>query len=85
VDIDTIERSVKKTGRCVIVHEAPRTCGFGSELSSLIQERCFVHLEAPVKRCTGWDTPFPYTLDESYLPLAPRITHDIVETRRFEP
>jgi len=84
VDIDTIEQSVKKTGRCVIVHEAPRTCGFGSELSSLIQERCFVHLQAPVKRCTGWDTPFPYTLDESYLPLAPRITHDIVETRRFE-
>ncbi len=74
LDIETITRSVEKTGRCAIVQEAPRTCGLASEISSLIQERCFFHLEAPVLRITGWDTPFPYTLENEYLPLAPRIT-----------
>ncbi len=83
VDIDAIVRSAKKTGRVVIVHEAPRTCGFGAELSSLIHERCFVHLEAPVKRVTGWDTPFPYTLDDEYLPRAPRILQGLREVARF--
>ncbi len=85
VDIETLAASAKKTGRVVIVHEAPRTCGFGAELSSLIQERCFVHLEAPIRRVTGWDTPFPYTLDDEYLPRAPRILKGIQETARYEP
>ena len=66
-DIDAVEASVKKTGRCVVVHEAPRTCGFGAEISALIQERCFLHLEAPIARVTGFDTPFPYTLEHTYL------------------
>jgi pyruvate dehydrogenase E1 component beta subunit len=73
LDIDTIEASVKETGRCVIVHEAPRSCGFGAEISALVQERCFLHLEAPVTRVTGYDTPFPYTLEFAYLPSAARV------------
>jgi len=68
LDIEMIEGSVKKTGRAVVLHEAPRTCGFGAELSALIQERCFLHLKAPVVRVTGFDTPFPYALEKSYLP-----------------
>ena len=56
---ETIVESVKKTGRCVVVHEATRTCGFGAELVSLVQEHCFHHLEAPIERVTGWDTPIP--------------------------
>src|SRR5579864_5935755 len=73
VDVEAIEASVKKTGRLVVVHEAPRTCGFGAELVALVNERCFVHLEAPPMRVTGFDTPFPYTLEMDYLPLAHRI------------
>jgi pyruvate dehydrogenase E1 component beta subunit len=83
LDIDCLTESARKTGRVVIVHEAARTCGFGAELSSLIQERCFVHLEAPVRRVTGWDTPFPYTLENEYLPRAPRILRGIEQTAAF--
>lgn len=85
VDIDTILESVKKTGRVVVVHEAPRTCGFGSELVSLITERCFTLLEAPPVRVTGFDTPFPYTLENDYIPRAPRILKAIRETAAYEP
>ncbi|MCA9580210.1 MAG: alpha-ketoacid dehydrogenase subunit beta [Myxococcales bacterium] len=84
VDIDTIVESVKKTGRAVIVHEAPRTCGFGAELMSMITEKAFVHLEAPPVRVTGWDTPFPYTLENEYLPLQHRITPALLQTGRYE-
>jgi len=77
-DIDTILASVKKTGRVVVVHEAPRTCGFGAELAATIQERAILHLEAPILRVTGFDTPFPYTLEHEYLPDAARIL-DAVE------
>ncbi len=83
VDIDTVVESVKKTGRVVIVHEAPKTCGFGAELVALVNEKAFLHLEAPPVRVTGWDTPFPYTLEMDYLPLAGRILPAIVETARF--
>lgn len=68
LDIATIEASVKKTGRCLIVHEATRTSGFGAELSALVQERCFHHLEAPVLRVTGFDTPYPHALEWAYFP-----------------
>ena len=74
---------MRKTGRAVVVHEAPRTCGFGAEISALIQERCFLHLEAPVTRVTGFDTPFPYTLESEYLPRAPRILKAIREVVAF--
>jgi len=68
VDIETIEQSVRKTGRCVVVHEATRTGGFGAELAALVQERCFYHLEAPVQRATGFDTPYPHSLEWAYFP-----------------
>jgi 2-oxoisovalerate dehydrogenase E1 component beta subunit len=83
LDLDAIVASVRKTGRAVVVHEAPRTCGFGAELSALIQERCFLSLEAPVARVTGFDTPFPYTLEAEYLPRAPRILRALRETVRY--
>jgi 2-oxoisovalerate dehydrogenase E1 component beta subunit len=79
LDLDAIVRSVTKTGRAVIVHEAPRTCGFGAELVALVQERCFLRLEAPIARVTGFDTPFPYALEMEYLPRAPRILKAIRE------
>jgi 2-oxoisovalerate dehydrogenase E1 component beta subunit len=68
VDIEAIEASVKKTGRCLILHEATRTAGFGAELAALVQERCFYHLEAPVLRVTGYDTPYPHSLEWAYFP-----------------
>jgi pyruvate dehydrogenase E1 component beta subunit len=83
VDIDTIVQSVKKTGRVVVVHEAPKSCGFGAELVSLINEKAFDHLEAPPTRVTGWDTPFPYTLEMDYLPLAGRILPAIVHVAKY--
>ncbi|HEY3801290.1 MAG TPA: alpha-ketoacid dehydrogenase subunit beta [Kofleriaceae bacterium] len=79
-DIDTIVASVEKTGRCVIVHEAPRTCGFGAELVASIQERALAHLEAPILRVTGLDTPFPYSLEHEYLPNADRIVAAVRKT-----
>ncbi|MEO9469032.1 alpha-ketoacid dehydrogenase subunit beta [Parasphingorhabdus sp.] len=73
LDIETIEASVQKTGRCLIVHEATRTSGFGAELSALVQERCFYHLEAPIERVTGFDTPYPHSLEWAYFPGPVRI------------
>jgi 2-oxoisovalerate dehydrogenase E1 component beta subunit len=68
VDIDTVIESAKKTGRIVIVHEAPRACGYGAELAAQIAERAIEYLQAPIVRVTGADTPFPYTLESLYLP-----------------
>jgi 2-oxoisovalerate dehydrogenase E1 component beta subunit len=83
LDIDTIIASVKKTGRIVVVHEAPKSCGLGGEIVALVNEKAFLHLEAPPARVTGWDTPFPYTLENEYLPLSHRILPAIVETARY--
>jgi 2-oxoisovalerate dehydrogenase E1 component beta subunit len=83
LDIDTIIASTKKTGRVVIVHEAPKSCGLGGEIVALINEKAFLHLEAPPVRVTGFDTPFPYTLENEYLPLSHRILPAIVDTARF--
>jgi 2-oxoisovalerate dehydrogenase E1 component beta subunit len=79
-DIEAILASVQKTGRCVIVHEAPKTCGFGAELIASIQERAIQYLEAPILRVTGFDTPFPYTLEHEYLPNADRVLKAIRQT-----
>ncbi len=73
LDIAAIEASVRKTGRCLIVHEATRTSGFGAELAALVQERCFYHLEAPIARVTGFDTPYPHSLEWAYFPGPVRI------------
>ena len=83
LDIDTVIASVKKTGRVVVVHEAPKSCGLGAELVSLVNEKAFLHLEAPPMRVTGFDTPFPYTLENEYLPLAHRILPALLETARY--
>ena len=73
LDTATIVESVRKTGRCVIVHEATRTGGFGAELSATVQERCFEYLEAPILRVTGWDTPYPHAFEWNYFPGPARI------------
>ncbi len=73
LDLDAIVASVKKTGRCVVVHEATRTLGYGAELLSLVQEHCFYHLEAPIQRVTGWDTPYPHAQEWEYFPGPERI------------
>ena len=73
LDVDAIERSVEKTGRCVVLHEATRTSGFGAELSAQVQERCFHHLEAPILRVTGWDTPYPHAQEWDYFPGPDRV------------
>ncbi len=73
IDVDSIVASVKKTGRVMIVHEAPRTLGMGAEISALISERMIEYLYAPIIRVTGPDTPIPYRLEEYYLPNEKRI------------
>ncbi|HXX83658.1 MAG TPA: alpha-ketoacid dehydrogenase subunit beta [Casimicrobiaceae bacterium] len=73
LDLDTLVASVKKTGRCVIVHEATRSSGFGAELAALVQEHCFFHLEAPIERVTGWDTPYPHAQEWAYFPGPDRV------------
>jgi 2-oxoisovalerate dehydrogenase E1 component beta subunit len=80
VDIDAIVASVKKTGRCVIVHEATKTSGFGAELSALVQERCFYHLEAPIARVAGWDTPYPHAFEWEYFPGPARVVEALRRT-----
>jgi 2-oxoisovalerate dehydrogenase E1 component beta subunit len=85
VDLDTIVESVRRTGRALVVHEAPRTCGFGAEVVALIQEHAFTSLQAPLARVTGLDTPFPYSLELEYLPLAPRIERAIRSTVSYAP
>ncbi len=83
LDVDIILTSVKKTGRAVVVHEAPRTCGYGAEIIATIQERAMLHLEGPILRVTGFDTPFPYTLEHEYLPDAPRVLEAVKRAMEF--
>ena len=73
LDTETVIESVVKTGRCLIVHEATLTSGFGAELSATVQERAFHHLEAPITRVCGWDTPYPHALEWSYFPGPDRV------------
>jgi 2-oxoisovalerate dehydrogenase E1 component beta subunit len=73
LDMDAIFESVRKTGRCLIVHEATRTGGYGAEISALVQERCFHHLEAPIERVAGWDTPYPCEFEWDYFPGPARV------------
>ena len=80
LDRDAIVASVTKTGRVVIAHEAPRTCGFGAELISVVNEGCFYSLEAPPVRVTGADAPVPYRDEQAYLPGAEQILDAIRTT-----
>ncbi len=84
LDSETVINSVKKTGRCLIVHEAPRTCGFGAEIIAQINEKAFLHMEAPVVRVTGFDVPFPmYKLENYYLPDENRILKGVEKVMKF--
>ena len=77
LDITTITESVKKTGRCIVAHEATRFGGYGAELASTIQNDCFYHLEAPVSRLAGWDTPYPHAFEWQYFPGKKRMVAGI--------
>ncbi len=84
IDMETITNSVRKTGRCVVIHEAPKTAGLGAEIAASVMENCFLHLEAPVQRVCGFDTIMPYyKLELEYLPDAERIGKAIVETLAY--
>jgi pyruvate dehydrogenase E1 component beta subunit len=84
LDIETILGSVKKTGRAVIVHEAPRTCGVGAEIAALISDRDLLYLEAPVARVTGYDVPVPLSkLEGFYLPDSKRVLRGIEKVMSF--
>ena len=83
LDIDAISASVRKTGRVMIVHEAPRTLGMGAEISAMISERMIEYLYAPILRVTGPDTPFPYRLEDTYLPNEKRIMDAVDKLLKF--
>ncbi|MFO7926878.1 alpha-ketoacid dehydrogenase subunit beta [Natronomonas sp.] len=84
LDEETIVEAFKRTGRGVVVHEAPETAGMAAELTSTIQREAMLYQEAPIGRVTGYDTPFPlYALEDYYLPSAARIEHGIRETLEF--
>jgi pyruvate dehydrogenase E1 component beta subunit len=81
LDFDTIKESVQKTGRCVIVHEAPRTAGFGAEIAARVAEECLYELLAPVQRVTGYDTHIPlFRLEMKYLPSVEKIVAAVKRT-----
>ena len=73
LDEETIIESVKKTGRCVVIHEATKTSGFAGELIAIVQENCLHYLEAPIERVTGWDTPYPHAQEWDYFPGPARV------------
>ncbi len=80
LDEETVLESVRKTGRCVVVYEAPKTCGYGAELSAIVAEKAIEYLEGPVVRVAGFDTPFPYTLEPLYMPDQKRVLAGIEKT-----
>ena len=82
-DVDCVAESVRKTGKLLVTHEAPVTCGFAAEVSSAIQEHCFLSLESPIKRVCGYDTPFPGALEPFYVPNKFKILQAIKETVNF--
>lgn len=81
---EDILASVRKTGRVLIVYEAPKTCGYGAEIAALIAEKAVEYLEAPIKRVGGFDTPFPYTLEYVYMPHPVRVYNAIKEVASFQ-
>lgn len=83
LDEEGVLEAAKKTGRIVVVHEAPRFCGFGAEISALCAENIIEYLEAPVARVTGFDTPFPNTLEHHYLPDDRRVLDAIERVAKF--
>ena len=85
MDTETIVNSVRKTGRCVVIHEGPRHCGIGAEVVARIVENALTELEAPVRRLTGYDVQFPYFARErAFLPNAERIMHAARDVLEFQ-
>jgi pyruvate dehydrogenase E1 component beta subunit len=84
LDEETLLESVKKTGRMVVIHEAQKTSGFAGELTAIVAEKALEYLQAPVLRVTGFDTPFPYTLEDVYMPDADRVMRAILKTHRYQ-
>lgn len=80
LDIDAVTKSVAKTNRVIVLHEAPQTCGYGAELMAQIVEHSFWQLDAPIVRVTGFDVPFPYALEDEYMPSENRILKAIRKT-----
>lgn len=83
LDEEGVLEAAKKTGRVVVVHEAPRFCGMGGEISALIAENCIEYMEAPIMRVTGFDTPFPNTLEHHYLPDERRVLDAVERVAAF--
>ncbi len=84
MDVDTIITSIRKTGRAVVVHEAPKTCGLGAEIVALINEKAFLSLQAPIERVTGFDIPMPLLKSEHYyLPNPKRIVTAVKKVMNF--
>ncbi len=73
LDVETLKKSVEKTGRCLVTHEASRFSGYGAELVATVQEECFWHLQAPIERVCGWETPYPHAFEWDYFPAQDRI------------
>ncbi len=84
LDEETILNSVVKTGRAMVVYEAPKTCGYGAEVAALIAENVIDSLEAPIKRVGGFDTPFPYTLEYVYVPHPVRVYQAMQEVLHYQ-
>jgi 2-oxoisovalerate dehydrogenase E1 component beta subunit len=84
LDVDTLATSVRKTGRCMIAHEATRFGGFGAELAARIQKECFYNLEAPIGRIAGWDTPYPHAFEWQYFPGKKRLVAGIRSMMEIE-
>ena len=82
-DKATIVESVRKTGRLMVTHEAPLTAGFAAEIAATIQKECFLHLEAPVARVCGADTPFPLAMEKIYLPDELKVYDAIKRTMEY--
>ncbi|MEM6304124.1 MAG: alpha-ketoacid dehydrogenase subunit beta [Pseudomonadota bacterium] len=79
LDLETIQASVEKTGRCVVVHEATRTSGFGAELIAEVQEACFWHLKSPIARVAGYDAPYPHAAEWDYFPGPARVARALTK------
>jgi 2-oxoisovalerate dehydrogenase E1 component beta subunit len=77
LDIETLKQSVEKTGRCLVTHEASKFSGYGAELVATVQEECFWHLQAPIERVCGWETPYPHAFEWDYFPAQDRIIASI--------
>lgn len=83
LDVEAVLASVRKTGRAVVVYEAPRTGGYGAEISAILAEKAIEYLHGPIVRVTGFDTPFPYALEDVYMPNADRVLGAIDRVMAF--